>query len=309
MGAPGAVPAGRGRPTVGEGRARLLTESARLADAYGHPQGVLQPALPVSSPAARPGTLPGPAGRNDSCPCGSGRKYKRCCGAAASRGADRREEAFPAECDEPSAAVLPQLLTFDREPVSFARAHYRVEDHDAVRRALAGCEALEPEEDGSRFTWFREVDEEERRVLGTIELKGGKLVLECMSDQRLERGKRLLEELAGAWLRHRGDTHQDPWQAVAEARARGRRPPRDELPPEVSAELVQRVLQKHYRKWPDEPLPALDGRTPRECAAEPTGRRRLAKLLDSMEALEAQKPPTERYDFGKLRAELGLEHG
>ena len=57
---------------VGPARARLLAEAARLADRYGDPEGLLRPVRP---PRAR-----GPkAGRNDPCPCGSGRKYKYCC--------------------------------------------------------------------------------------------------------------------------------------------------------------------------------------------------------------------------------------
>ncbi len=63
---------GEGVEEVGLARARLLAEAARLADRYGDPEGLLTPARP---PAAR-----GPkVGRNDPCPCGSGRKYKRCC--------------------------------------------------------------------------------------------------------------------------------------------------------------------------------------------------------------------------------------
>ena len=33
-------------------------------------------------------TRPTKVGRNDPCPCGSGKKYKKCCGAGASDGAD-----------------------------------------------------------------------------------------------------------------------------------------------------------------------------------------------------------------------------
>ncbi|MBI3014900.1 MAG: HEAT repeat domain-containing protein [Candidatus Tectomicrobia bacterium] len=62
----------QGVEAVGPARARLLAEAARLADRFGDPDGLLTPAR---RPAAR-----GPkVGRNDPCPCGSGRKYKRCC--------------------------------------------------------------------------------------------------------------------------------------------------------------------------------------------------------------------------------------
>lgn len=57
---------------VGPARARLLAEAARLADRYGDPEGLLQPAPPPQARGAK-------VGRNDPCPCGSGLKYKRCC--------------------------------------------------------------------------------------------------------------------------------------------------------------------------------------------------------------------------------------
>ncbi|MBI4610957.1 MAG: HEAT repeat domain-containing protein [Candidatus Rokubacteria bacterium] len=62
----------QGVEEVGPARARLLAEAARLADRYGDPEGLL-------TPARRPADRGPRVGRNDPCPCGSGRKYKRCC--------------------------------------------------------------------------------------------------------------------------------------------------------------------------------------------------------------------------------------
>lgn len=62
----------QGAEQIGPAKALLLAKVPELADRYGDPEGLLQPArLPQSR---------GPkVGRNDPCPCGSGRKYKRCC--------------------------------------------------------------------------------------------------------------------------------------------------------------------------------------------------------------------------------------
>jgi len=62
----------QGIEEVGPARARLLAEAGRLADRYGDPEGLL-------TPARRPADRGPRVGRNDPCPCGSGRKYKRCC--------------------------------------------------------------------------------------------------------------------------------------------------------------------------------------------------------------------------------------
>ena len=62
----------RGVEAVGPARALLLAEANRLAEVHGDPEGLL---VPVPSPRA----VGLKVGRNDPCPCGSGRKYKRCC--------------------------------------------------------------------------------------------------------------------------------------------------------------------------------------------------------------------------------------
>jgi hypothetical protein len=62
----------QGVEDIGMGKSFLLAEAARLADRYGDPRGFFRPAAP--SPEHKVKT-----GRNDPCPCGSGKKYKRCC--------------------------------------------------------------------------------------------------------------------------------------------------------------------------------------------------------------------------------------
>jgi len=63
---------GQGVESVAPARALLLAETARLAERCGDPEGLLKPASPVRSAGPK-------VGRNERCPCGSGRKYKHCC--------------------------------------------------------------------------------------------------------------------------------------------------------------------------------------------------------------------------------------
>jgi uncharacterized protein YecA (UPF0149 family) len=56
---------------VEEGIAVIEAEISRLAGLHGDPDRLLGPAEPVRARMK--------VGRNDPCPCGSGRKYKRCC--------------------------------------------------------------------------------------------------------------------------------------------------------------------------------------------------------------------------------------
>ncbi|HEX9887387.1 MAG TPA: SEC-C metal-binding domain-containing protein [Longimicrobiales bacterium] len=297
----------RGVEDAWEGVDVLADEVARLGEApgeewfveppeddwFGHPEpGASKPGVPAAA-------LAGPrAGRNDPCPCGSGRKFKKCCGKA-----DGSKALGPVEWGR-----RPELVTMDGQPLCLTRSHYAVSDEAALVAVLAGCPELDEGEDDRSFTWGVDLDQDEKRILGHVRLEDGGLVLECLSEERMRAGRALLERVAGRWLTHRADTLRDPWQAAAEEAARGpsRRPPGSDLPPEDEAAIMQQVLDRHYRNWPDDPLPALRGRTARECVRTAAGREEVAELLASMEALEARKPPVQRYDFGWMWKELGI---
>lgn len=62
----------QGTEEVGPAKALLLAKAAELVERYGDPEGLLRPVRPPQSHGPK-------VGRNDPCPCGSGRKYKRCC--------------------------------------------------------------------------------------------------------------------------------------------------------------------------------------------------------------------------------------
>jgi hypothetical protein len=64
----------------------------------------------------------------------------------------------------------------------------------------------------------------------------------------------------------------------------------------------------HYRKWVDEPVPALDGKTPREAAKLRTHAERVSLLIRELEGLYegALKEGRPAYDPSWLWTELGL---
>jgi hypothetical protein len=73
--------------------------------------------------------------------------------------------------------------------------------------------------------------------------------------------------------------------------------------PEV-AEMLDEFIREYEAKWLDEPIPALDGHTPRQAADDPTRRGDLIKLLDSFPADEGAPG---RMSAERLRSALGLE--
>jgi hypothetical protein len=80
------------------------------------------------------------------------------------------------------------------------------------------------------------------------------------------------------------------------------------IPPEIERQLVHQYLEEHYRSWPDQEIPALDGHTPREAARDRKLRPRLVSLLKNMELQQArQSGPMASFDTSFLWAELGLK--
>jgi hypothetical protein len=79
--------------------------------------------------------------------------------------------------------------------------------------------------------------------------------------------------------------------------------PDDPDDPEVT-EMLDELIREYEAKWLDEPIPALDGHTPRQAAGDPTRRADLIKLLDSFPADEGVPG---RMSAERLRSALGLQ--
>ncbi|MCU1330701.1 MAG: motif domain protein [Bryobacterales bacterium] len=206
------------------------------------------------------------------------------------------------------------LVNAEGDELEFCAAVYRIEDETALAAALEAAEAFEAESDdgGPRsFAWLEPATSGARRSYGRIELRDGKLRLECNSRQRLSAGRELVEKHGRAWLRHLGDSFQS--QAAMKREAMQQKPQRNPspasgLPPQVEREILNRVKREHYARWVDENLPALDGRTPREAAQSQTGRRALEDLLRTMENNEehARREGSASFDFSAVRNQLGM---
>ena len=55
------------------------------------------------------------------------------------------------------------------------------------------------------------------------------------------------------------------------------------------AEVVEQAIHRMYANWADEPIPALDGKTPRQAIKTPAGSERVKGLLRGYEASERQQ--------------------
>jgi hypothetical protein len=203
---------------------------------------------------------------------------------------------------------LPRVVTAEGDIMELGRLVFDVVDADAVRAALAAHPAIHEDEPG-HYTWFEEAGDDFTRALGRIALSDDELVLEVASRQRAQRGRRLLREAASDALRHRSTRYESVENALAKRRASPRQEDQPGIPADVAADLMRQFKGRHYATWPDEPLPGLDGRTPRQAARLKTLRPRLIDMLQDMENSEARgaRPDNPPYDFGWIWRELGLE--
>jgi len=83
--------------------------------------------------------------------------------------------------------------------------------------------------------------------------------------------------------------------------------------PPVDPDVLAALVERQEQRWCEEPVPALDGHTPRDAPAGPTRRAELARLIDSFPELDPSFP---ELDPGagaiglrpaRLRALLGLD--
>ena len=143
-------------------------------------------------------------------------------------------------------------------------------------------------------------------VLGTVKLHPEGLILECMSRERLERGKRRLLDLLQGAIRHRIDEFEDIH--VGMERHAGKGGHAKPLPDARTRAMLISVMQKHMSAWPDQEIPALGGKTPREAVKTKAGREKVIGLVKDMENGESRKKKAGEpfIDLGPPLNELGI---
>lgn len=165
------------------------------------------------------------------------------------------------------------------------------------------------------FPWLRKGNQKvagmENTVLGHLRIEGDRLTIEVNSQERAEAIQRKITRRLGrrAKLEHSVIESVEKMleaQRDAPEPARSARKADDPMElPEVLAQIEQ-MARRHWQEWPDVPLPALKGQTPREAARSPQGRRRLEALLLEF---EGNADPSQPFapDVPQLRRELGLD--
>jgi len=226
--------------------------------------------------------------------------------------------------------VPPKIHNTDGDPFEFVTLTFDLKV--PLLEAIEGLQALslEPLEDilenaekspdgtvrKAEVTWAREGNKNfkswDNTLLGRLRVEPGILVAEVNSRKRADR---LVKEIS-KWLKGRAVLKSTARKTLEEAgkesprkdRAASRRESEELMrQPEVRSQIAA-MMEKHWKHWPDESLPALDGKTPRQAAKTREGRERLEALLFSFERRE-DYPHADILapDLDKLRSELGLK--
>ena len=195
----------------------------------------------------------------------------------------------------------PTLTNTEGDPMAICEALVRV--GPGIEAALD--DSYERVDDSRR--WLEHVvTHGMRRVRATLHLDGDTLRVETNSEKWMDR---VLATLAR--LHPEMDVLEDTREPVPTAREAAALAKRmhhpgaetlDPADPQVAAALDE-FIREYETKWLDEPIPALDGHTPRQAAGDPTRRDDLIKLLNTFPAGEAARGGM---DADRLRDALEL---
>lgn len=204
---------------------------------------------------------------------------------------------------------LPQVVhAATGDPISLTVDHYAVTDWDALTAILSAQQDVDGDIDEG-WTRFEPMQDEMRRSLASLTKKSpNTLEVFCPTVNLADGARQWLEKIAGTTVRFKAREIVDPMSPKAMAAAR--KPPKEELPPELKAQVEGEFLRRHYERWPSEPVPALGGKTPKAAVRTKKGRLAVIELLKEFELYEARKAAQEGgepFDFGFLWQRLGLE--
>ena len=199
----------------------------------------------------------------------------------------------------------PVLANTEGDPLAICEATVHVGDPAGIEAALDNTYDRVDGNEPPR--WFEHVTTQGMpRIRAALVLDGDTLRVEANSEKRMDRVLATLARLDPAM--NVLDDSRRPLRDAREAAELAKQMPitgegaLDPDDPELATFLDEFVCD-YETKWLDEPIPALDGHTPRQAADDPTRRADLIKLLDTFPAGEAGRGGM---DADRLRAALGL---
>ncbi len=202
----------------------------------------------------------------------------------------------------------PELRNTEGESLTMCDATLRVTDPATLRRALDQKYDRRDDLPDDQPGWFEHVTTHGiERIRASIELDGDELRIHANSRGRFERVLATIKGIdpAATLL---SETREPAGDFASMQRLAERQPgtPASILDPAADpavAAALDEFTATYEQAWLDDPIPALAGYTPRQCANDPTRRPDLIRLLDSFPEDDG-RPGT--MSPARLRAALGL---
>ncbi len=213
-----------------------------------------------------------------------------------------------------SAFEIPEIVDHSTgEPLLFITDHYRVQDWDTLDKVIAGQADIE----GTRADgWARLFEGTDGLLRSRLTIDPGRrpdrIKVSYRTQKYADEGRPWFEGLAGSAVvfisREISDpkgilSQMQPGEVPAEPSATA------QLSPEVITEVIEQRIRQLYADWADQPLPALDDRTPREAIKTPAGLEQVKFLLHTYEHGEVQQAKDQHrspVSFDFLWRELGI---
>ncbi|SNS94522.1 SEC-C domain-containing protein [Rhodococcoides kyotonense] len=186
----------------------------------------------------------------------------------------------------------PRVVTKQGDPMVVCEATFELGEVGNIKRKLSRRYGA-----SRSGTWHWTVD---GSLFGVLELDGTTLRINAMSEPRFDEMVDAVREMAPQ-AKILSESRTDAADKLAEPREPSKPVEPD---PEILAILDERIRQ-HEASWIHESIPALDGYTPTQAAADPTRRDDLIRLLASFP--DTGQPGT--MSPSRLRAALGLDDG
>jgi hypothetical protein len=172
----------------------------------------------------------------------------------------------------------PRLQNTDGEDLVFHSIRWRVGAAGLVSAALERA-GLQADEGEPAWRLLRDSANRGHTIVASLRLVGDELTGEVNSEPRAEELKTLITSvLPDAVLL---DVEARPVEDALADSDPADASPRQDLSDPVLRQALAEFIADHERRWLDESIPALGGRTPRDAAGDPIGREQLEQLLAS----------------------------
>jgi len=189
---------------------------------------------------------------------------------------------------------MPTMMdAYTGEPMLLITDHYRVKDWDVLTQSLSNQSDVEGDRESG---WSRFLDCEDGETRATvsinIENSADKITLFYKTQSYADNGRSWFEVIVGDAAQFITRELSDPKGMMANMSPDEEAEPggvESDVPPEMLADLIEKTILRMYANWADEPIQALNGKTPRQAIKTPAGLERVKGLLRSYQTGEKQQ--------------------